>query len=91
VVNAKGEIYERTRSGWSLRSGCAKDIGVGYDGSVWVIGCNSVEGGYGIHRYRKATNDWESFPGGGIRISALNEISGSVVNSWGAFFTTKPF
>jgi Tectonin domain len=80
VVNSGGGIYERLPTGWVQRPGCAKDIGVGADGSVWVIGCNAEGGGWGIYRYKKDVNDWQKIPGAALRISALNEVSASVVN-----------
>jgi hypothetical protein len=39
------------QGGWTLLPGLANDIGVGADGTVWVIGADAVPGGYGIHRW----------------------------------------
>src|SRR5438105_2781316 len=36
--------------------GMATDIGVGADGSVWVIGDNKVAGGFGIYRWNGKDN-----------------------------------
>ena len=39
LVNKFGSIYQYNGSGWSKKTGTtAKDIGVGADGSVWIIG-----------------------------------------------------
>lgn len=51
VTNEAGGIFERVGSAWVQRPGCAKDIAVGADASVWVIGCNSAGDGNSIHRY----------------------------------------
>ena len=34
--------------GWELEPGAARDIGVGADGSVWVVGTGAVPGGFGM-------------------------------------------
>ena len=31
--------------------GLAKDVGVGSDGSVWIIGTEEENGGYAIYRF----------------------------------------
>jgi len=49
VVNSNGNIYSRASGNWQQLPGLAKDIGVGADGSVWVIGMDPEPGGYGIH------------------------------------------
>ena len=51
VVNNKDHIYKYTGSNWKRMSGATKDIGIGIDGKVWIIGTNKEEGGYGIYRY----------------------------------------
>ena len=48
VVNSYGNIFRRANNTWQAMPGLAKDISVGNDGSVWVIGANPVAGGYGI-------------------------------------------
>lgn len=35
---------------WARQVGGAKDIGVGANGAVWVIGTNKEAGGFGIYR-----------------------------------------
>lgn len=51
VVNNKGNVYNFKNNKWNRKSGCAKDIGVGSEGTMWVIGCNKENGGYGIYRF----------------------------------------
>ena len=44
LTNNNDFIFKRNGASWKRLSGRAKDIGVGADGSVWIIGTN-VEGG----------------------------------------------
>jgi len=48
-------------------------------GSVWVIGTNTVPGGYGIYQW--AGNNWASRSGGATRIDVGSEGDPWVVNS----------
>ena len=52
---------------WQLTDGAARDVGVGADGTVWMIGTNVVAGGYGI--YKRTNNTWSNVPGGAERIA----------------------
>ncbi len=73
IVADDGSIYQRSGANagsgsWQSVSGCAKDIGIGGDGSVWVIGCTAVSGGYRPHKWNGS--GWTSANnGGGVRIS----------------------
>ena len=47
IVNSAGQIWRRNSSnpsvnGWTLLSGGGKDLGIGADGSVWLVGSNPV-------------------------------------------------
>ncbi|MEX2151308.1 MAG: tectonin domain-containing protein [Steroidobacteraceae bacterium] len=64
---------------WQRTDGAARDVGVGADGSVWVIGTNAVAGGYGI--YRRTNNTWANIPGGAERIAVDPQGNAWVVNS----------
>ncbi|MDP9199388.1 MAG: hypothetical protein M3O07_09275 [Pseudomonadota bacterium] len=64
---------------WQLTDGAARDVGVGADGSVWVIGTNAVGGGYGI--YRRTNNTWVNVPGGAERIAVDPQGNAWVVNN----------
>ena len=35
---------------WNLIPGCAHDIGVGENGTIWIIGCVKETEGYRIHK-----------------------------------------
>jgi hypothetical protein len=54
---------------------------VGADGSVWVVGTNPVEGGYGIYRW--TGGGWTPVPGGATRIAVDPSGNPWVVNSAG--------
>ena len=52
---------------WENIPGKAKDIGVGAEGSVWVINTIAANGGYGINRW--TDNKWTSIPGAAVRLA----------------------
>lgn len=64
---------------WTLKDGAARDVGIGADGSVWVIGTNSVPGGYPI--WRRVNNAWVNVPGGAERIAVDPQGNAWVVNN----------
>jgi streptogramin lyase len=64
---------------WQLTDGAARDVGVGADGTVWVIGTAAVPGGYGI--YKRTNNTWVNFPGGAERIAVDPQGNAWVVNN----------
>ena len=47
-------------------TGLARDVGIGANGAVWIIGTNKVPGGYDIYRWTGSA--WQNIPGGGVRI-----------------------
>jgi hypothetical protein len=47
VVNPTGHIDHWVGNNWSRYPDLANDIGVGSDGSVWVVGTNPVADDYG--------------------------------------------
>jgi hypothetical protein len=65
--------------------GTANDIGIGADGSVWIIGTGAVSGGYGIWRW-KGKSDWQQVDGGAVRIAVDPEGRPWIVNSKGSIF-----
>ena len=86
IVNSDGDISQLTKSGWASVRGCAKDIGIGGDGTVWIVGCDSVDGGYGIYEYIDATGEWEQKGEGAVRIAADKDGYAWVVRSNGEIF-----
>ena len=76
---------------WKIEPGLANDIGVGADGSVFVIGTNAVAGGFGVSRWNGS--GWDPLPGGAVRIAvdphghpwianALNQIFFFTAGNW---------
>jgi Tectonin domain len=73
---------------WQQRTGRARDVGVGADGSIWVIGTNPVgtgfSGDFGIYRLNGST--WEGVDGGAARIAVGPDGKPWVVNKNGEIF-----
>jgi hypothetical protein len=63
---------------WVRTTGAARDVGVGANGAVWVIGRNAVPGGYDI--YRRDGEAWTRVPGGAVRIAVDAQGNAWVVN-----------
>ena len=63
--------------------GCAYDIGVGGNGSVWVTGCDQINGGFGIYQW---DNGWQKTTGGATNISVDKNGHPFVTNSSGFTF-----
>jgi hypothetical protein len=63
--------------------GFAKDISVGKDGSVWIIGTNPVgpANNFGIHKW--TGSDWVGIDGAGVQISVDDSGLPWIVNSKG--------
>jgi hypothetical protein len=65
---------------WEAKTGGATDIGVGADGSVWIIGSDAVGGGnYGIYRWKEF--EWIKMPGAAKRIDVDPRGNAWVVNA----------
>jgi hypothetical protein len=91
VVNSFGDIFRRTSNSvssgsWEHLPGCALDIGVGADGSAWVIGCLSATGGHSIHKWNGS--DWDRTTDNGAAESIAVDSMGRpwVVNDAGDVF-----
>jgi hypothetical protein len=69
---------------WQSVGGQARDVGVGANGTVWVIGWTAVPGGYNIARWNG--NFWENIPGGAVRIDVDPNGNAWVVNDAGFIF-----
>ena len=66
---------------YSEVGGSAIDIGVGANGSVWVIGTNNTPGGKGIYRFTNQWPFWQSVAGGALRIAVDPNGNPYVLNS----------
>jgi outer membrane protein assembly factor BamB len=64
---------------FTLHPGAATDIGVGANGSVWVVGTNPVGGGLGIWHWNGSS--WAAVIGGGIAIAVDPAGNPWLVNS----------
>lgn len=64
---------------WQLLDGRARDVGVGANGTAWVIGTNSVPGGYDI--WRRNSTGWTNIPGGAERIAVDPSGNAWIVNN----------
>ena len=70
--------------GWTTLPGLAKEIGVGANGAVWVIGTNPIGGSFGIHRWNGA--GWDAVDGGAVRVAVGPDGQPWVVNDAGNIF-----
>ncbi|WP_457575620.1 PGAP1-like alpha/beta domain-containing protein [Desulfomarina sp.] len=78
VVNNRGDIFRWKDRHWEHVPGKATDIGIGPEGSVFVLGVNRVQGGYGIYHWNGS--GWDQYPGGGIRIDVDSSGNPWLVN-----------
>jgi len=85
VINSIGEIFKREADNWRLMPGRANDIGIGGDGSVWIIGTNICgDGGFGIWKW--TGKDWMTFDGAALKIDVDKNGDPWVVNTYGDIF-----
>ena len=82
-------IYTYGAGGWKQIDGEATDIGIGADGSVWIIGTSEVNGGYGVYRWSE--RGWEQIDGGTAQISVDNRGTPWIVDSEGYIYVGKSF
>lgn len=80
VVNDSGQLFEGDgNGGWKAFPGCARDVGIGANGALWVVGCNAVTGGYGIYQW--IGSGWRSIVGGAVAISVFPDGRLAMVNN----------
>lgn len=82
VVNAQGAIYQRADGSWQKVAGAARHIGVGADGTAWVIGTEPAPGGRVL--YRLGPNGWVKVDGGAERIAVGPDGQPWVITNTGA-------
>lgn len=80
VVNDAGQIFRRDNDRWTPMPGIARDIGVGADGTVWVVGANAQGADFGLHRW---VGRWESVPGAARELSVGPDGSPWTVDAGG--------
>jgi peptidoglycan hydrolase-like protein with peptidoglycan-binding domain len=99
VVNAGGNIWRRTTNSattgtWELMPGLATDIGIGYDGSVWIVGSITAPAREGqIFKFNGSGWD-QANNGSGVRISVGPSGDPWILTSTAAIFhrnSSSPF
>lgn len=72
-----GLVSSRTflvNGSWVQRPGAARDIGIGANGAVWLIGNDAVTGGYAVHKW--VNTAWVATGGaGGTNITVSDDGS----------------
>jgi hypothetical protein len=74
IINSSNQIFERTTNSpfagfWQQLPGAGTDIGVGADGSVWVLGVTPRNGGFPIFKFNGTGWDADAAGGGAVRIA----------------------
>jgi hypothetical protein len=69
---------------WNKLPGGATDIGVGANGSVWIIGGDAVQGGFSIYHWNGSA--WDKIPGGAVRIAVDPKGMPWVINNTNNIF-----
>jgi Matrixin/Putative peptidoglycan binding domain len=85
IVRSNGAIYqwEPSTQTWKKRPGCAKDIAVGGDNSVWVVGCTlASSGGYRLYKWNGTSWDRDFNDVGALRITLGPRAPGLLVEPW---------
>lgn len=67
VVNKQDYVYRHDGKRWRRLPGRAKDIGVGANGQMWVIGTNREGGGFGVYKW--LGSKYQKVAGSGLNIS----------------------
>lgn len=85
VVNNAGNIFRGDGNGaYEVLPGGATDIGIGADGTVYIIGMDVVPGGYGIYRWNGS--NWDKIPGGAVKVDVSPQGTPWIVNNGGNIF-----
>lgn len=80
----QGTVYKYNGSRWERLPGRAKDVCIGSEGTIWVIGTNVEGGGFGI--YKMVAGKWKKIPGSGVRIACGPDGNAWVVNKQGSIY-----
>jgi len=89
VINSKNILYHwnAKKNNWDkISNQKATDVGVGQDGTVWVIGTDKANGGFGIYRQNKKGKGWTKIPGSATRIDVDDKGNAWIVNSISRIF-----
>lgn len=78
IIDMKGEIWKRNKENlYSKLPGAASDIGIGANGSVWILGIGANKS----TPFEWQGNDWRKDDGGGVQISVDNNGKAWLVNA----------
>lgn len=84
IVDFNGNIFHLVNGSFQQQPGLARDIGVGGNGAVWIIGTNSRNGSFQVWSWTGSS--WVADPGSGqeIDVSANGEpvVNGSDGKVW---------
>lgn len=87
VVNSAQMLFRWDGAKWlAFSNRMATDVGIGADGTVWVIGNEPEAGGYAIHRSADNGASWARVPGSALRIAVDPKGLAWVVNKAGEIF-----
>ena len=78
VVTGQNEIYRYNGKEWKQVQGKARDIAIGADGTVCVLGGKAQGGGYSPYKWDGF--NWKKLPGAGTRIAVDPKGNPWVVN-----------
>jgi hypothetical protein len=94
MIDSAGSIFHFQNGGWQILPGGGQDIGVGADGSVWIIGGQAVTSTHNIpgfwpqdySPFRWNGGGWDIGLGGGVDISVGPDGTPWIINSAGSIF-----
>ena len=86
VIGRNDDIFQFVAGTWESRPGDARDIGIGGDGSVWVIGTRRRGGTSGIYSW--ADGNWNPVSGNATEISVDADGFPWIVNQSGDIYTS---
>ncbi len=87
IVNSLHQIFRFNGAGFVLEPGSANDVGVGADGSVWIVGTNPMPGGFGLWHFTGST--WSPVAGGAVDIAVNQNGNPWIVNSLHQIFRSN--
>jgi hypothetical protein len=87
VTNSRNEVYRREKDVWEKVTGTGQAVGAGGDASVWVVGTNRTQGGFGICRWDG--KGWAEVDGGGSAIAVDEKGKPWVVNTANEIYRRK--
>jgi hypothetical protein len=89
LVNDRGQVFRPTGiESWELvpPPALATDIDIGADGSVWIVGADPVQGGFGVYHWNGSGFDRLPAPLSARRLAVDGHGQPWLVNSFGSIF-----